>query len=104
MPKQIECRVVKVDEQATRCQQVGNAFRVDAAIEGKLCARAREMVQAAAAEMQADGEGVESERDVFCPDNHVLYRLTVVDDDAVGDETCSLAVDAAAKQQRKDIA
>lgn len=48
MPKRIECRVVKVDEQATQCQRVGNAFLVDEAIEGKLCARARELVQAVA--------------------------------------------------------
>lgn len=53
MPKKIECRVVKVDEQTTQCQRVGNAFLVDETIEGKLCARARKLVQAAAEQMQA---------------------------------------------------
>lgn len=84
MPKRIECRVVTVDEQATQCQQVGNAFMVDETIEGKLCARARKRVQAAAEAMQADGDRDAGERDVFCPDNHVLYRLTAVDGDATG--------------------
>ncbi len=86
MPKQIECRVVKVDEKATRCQRVGNAFLVDETIEGKLCARARKLVQAAADQMRADGEPGVGERDVFCPDNHVLYRLTVVDGNTSGDD------------------
>ncbi len=85
MPKQIKCRVVKVDEKATRCQQVGNAFMVDETLAGNLCARARKLVQAAAEQMQADAERGAGERNVSCPDNHVLYRLAVVDDDASGD-------------------
>ena len=84
MPKQIQCSVVWVDEQATQCQQVGNASMVDESLAGKLCARARTLVQDAAEQIQAGGERGAGERDVFCPDNHVLYRLAVVDSDAIG--------------------
>ena len=76
--KQIQCRVVKVDEKATQCQRVGNAFIVDESLGGILCARARERMWAAAEQMRIDGELASGERDVSCPDNHVVYRISFV--------------------------
>ena len=75
----VHCRVIAVDREATECQEIDNTFWVDEAMEGKLCAAARELVEKAAERMHAGAAG-DGEVDVQCPDGYVVYRLSFADE------------------------
>ena len=84
--KPIRCHVVRVDKDATSCQEPGNTFMVDDGLEGKLCPAAKALVEAAAGEMNGapDGSPEAALLDVPCPDDYVTYRLTRTDGDGDG--------------------
>jgi hypothetical protein len=73
MDNVMQCRVISVNETATKCQTIGNSFPVDGNLKGKLCARSQALVEAAAARLAASNAQSE---DIHCPDDFVVFRVS----------------------------
>lgn len=73
MEKTMQCRVIAVNEAATKCQKAGNSFPIDGTLKGKLCARSQALVERAAARLEASGAQSE---DIPCPDHFVVFRVS----------------------------